>query len=158
VCSATSIRVNRILSEAATARTRTESGPLSSPDKEQSKQTKEMKNTYCPVDPVTTATFQEVLRDHCDCALEILLMSYALQDVLGMALDQYGTNRYEVPMSELEIALGCGVEAACKCAEMSGFSPAGDGGWFVFEGDTLRVLSIEMDLLARFTREIAEHL
>lgn len=156
MCSATPHRAKHFLPEAAPVRTRSVSGPLSYPDKEQAKKTEEMNNTYCPIDPVTTLAFQQVLKDHSDCALEILLMSYAVQNVVGDAVDRFGPSRFELSKHELEVALGCGVEAAAKCAKMSGLKRAETGDWVAKEGQTRRFLKVKSDLLAKFTHSIAD--
>ena len=111
---------------------------------------------YLPKDPADTQAFEIALRDHRTILWELLTCADALQDAVFEALKASDADGVEIGLTELEIALGCGTEAAIIVAKMSGLMQAGDGRWYsCLEGACIQ-LHIPQNFLAKHLRSVAK--
>ena len=111
---------------------------------------------YLPKEPAHTQAFEIALRDHRTILWELLTCTDALQDAVHEALKVGDADGVEIGLTELEIALGCGTEAAIIVAKMAGLMQAGDGRWYsCLEGACIQ-LHIPQNFLAKHLRSVAK--
>lgn len=110
---------------------------------------------YLPKEPAHTQAFEIALRDHRTILWELLTCADALQDAVYEALKASDAEGVEIGLTELEIALGCGTEAAIIVAKMAGLMQAGDGRWYTCLEGTCIQLHVPSDLLAKHLTAVA---
>jgi len=114
-----------------------------------------MNTHYCPRDPADTSAFQIALDEHREYLLELLLGAYALHEVIGSTIDELGPVCVELPIEQIEIALGCGSDAAVVCAKMSELHQADTGRWLSKTGNPVVQAVVPQNLLESFTHSLA---
>lgn len=117
-----------------------------------------MNTHYSPRDPADTSAFQIALDEHREHLLELLLGAYALHEVIGNTVDELGPVCVELPIEQIEIALGCGSEAAVVCAKIAGLHQDDNGRWLSRTDHPVVQAVVPQDLLESFTHSLAASL